>query len=60
MTFYDGHKCQKRHNLTFMVVIKCHYRTPKYADMGIKLTVFFSPIQKKELQRNTMQPKNRN
>ena len=46
MTFYDGHKCQKRHNLTFMTVIKCHYRTPKYADMGIKLTVFFSPIQK--------------
>ena len=46
MTFYDGHKF--------------HYRTPKYADMGIKLTVFFSPIQKKELQRNTMQPQKKN
>ena len=43
-----------------MTVIKCHYRTPKYVDMGIKLTVFSSSIQKKELQRNTMQPKNEN
>ena len=60
MTFYDSHKCQKRHILTFMTVIKCHNVTPKYVDMGIKLTVFFSPIQKKELQRNTMQPKYKN
>ena len=60
VTFHDGHKCQKRHILTFMTVIKCHYVTPKYVDMGIKLTVFFSPIQEKELQRNTMQPKNKN
>ena len=60
MTFYDGHKCQKRHILTFMTVIKCHYVTPKYVDMGIKLTVFFPPIQKKDFQRNTMQPKDNN
>ena len=60
MTFDDGHKCQTRHNLTFMTVIKCHYGTLKYVDMGIKLTIFFSTIQKKELQHNNMYPKNKN
>ena len=60
MTFYDRHKCQNMSFLTFMTVMKCHYVTPKYVDMGIKLTVFFSPIQKKEFQRNTMQPKDNN
>ena len=55
-----GHKCQNMTFLTFMTVIKCDYVTPKYVDMASKLTVFFSPIQEKELQRNTMQPKNKN
>ena len=60
MTFYDSHKCQNMTFLKVMTVNKCHYVTPKYVDMGIKLTVFFSPIQEKELQRNTMQPENKN
>ena len=60
MAFYDRHKCQNMTFTAFMTVIKCHYVTPKYVNMGIELTTFFSKIKKKELRRNTMQPKNKN
>ena len=57
MTFYDGHKCQKRHILTFMTVIKCHYRTPKYVDMGIKLIILYHQFRNKNYNEIPCNPK---
>ena len=50
MSKYDVFDIYDRHKMSL-----CHTKVYRY---GYQIKRIFSPIQKKELQRNTMQPKN--